>query len=125
MGQFLLFLEKQATWQDHGFGSSRIRFQILAPYFLAIRTPESLHFLDWKMEGLPCRDILKIKKDKIEKAAHVAPRSQKMLSDLSSPFLPSLLSAVLSWQVQEELGDTDRIKPRNSVSRRQILIFPT
>lgn len=66
--------------------------------------PESLRFCVWKMGGLPCRDVIKIKGNKIQKASHVMPRSQKIPSDLSSPFLQSLLSAELSLQVQEELG---------------------
>lgn len=112
-------------WPHGRTRPSHSRFQIPAPHFLAAMTPESLHFLVWKMGGLPCRDVIKIKGDQIQKASHVMPRSQKMLSDLSSPFLHPLLSAVLSLQVQEELGEAGRMKPKNSVARRQILIFPT
>lgn len=101
VGQFLLFLRKKPRGRTR---SSHSWFQIPAPYFLAIMASESLCFHVWKMGGLPCRDVIKIKGNKIQKASHVMPRSQKIPSDLSSPFLQSLLSAVLSLQVQEELG---------------------
>lgn len=55
--------------------------------------PKRLRFRVWKMGGLPCRDVIKIKGNKIQKASRVMPRSQTMPSDPSTPFLQSLLRA--------------------------------
>lgn len=61
-----------------------------------------------------------MKRENIQKASHIVPRSQKMLSDPGRLLLHSLFSAVLSLQVQEEPGEADGVKAKSSVARRQM-----